>query len=89
MALPKLNTAPNYEMVIPSSGKKVRFRPFLVKEQKAMMIAAESNDNKVMFRSILDVLLACIEDKVYRNQLTSFDVEYMFLQMRSKSDNGS
>ena len=85
MALPKLNTAPNYEMVIPSSGKKVRFRPFLVKEQKAMMIAAESNDNKVMFRSILDVLLACIEDKVYKNQLTSFDVEYMFLQMRSKS----
>ena len=85
MALPKLNTAPNYAMVIPSSGKKVRFRPFLVKEQKAMMIAAESNDNKVMFRSILDVLLACIEDKVYKNQLTSFDVEYMFLQMRSKS----
>ena len=85
MALPKLNTAPNYEMVIPSSGKKVRFRPFLVKEQKAMMIAAESNDNKVMFRSILDVLLQCIDDKVYRNQLTSFDVEYMFLQMRSKS----
>lgn len=85
MALPKLNTAPNYEMVIPSTGKTVRYRPFLVKEQKAMMIAAESNDNKVMFRSILDVLLQCIDDKVYRNQLTSFDVEYMFLQMRSKS----
>ena len=85
MALPKLKNAPIYEMVTPSSGKKVRFRPFLVKEQKAMMIAAESNDNKVMFRSILDVLLACIEDKVYKNQLTSFDVEYMFLQMRSKS----
>jgi len=85
MALPKLNNAPNYEMVIPSSGKTVRFRPFLVKEQKALMIAAETNEPKVMFRSVLDILLQCIEDKVYENQLTSFDVEYMFLQMRAKS----
>lgn len=85
MALPKLNNAPSYEMVIPSSGKTVRFRPFLVKEQKALMIAAETNEPRVMFRSVLDLLLGCIDDKVYHSQLTSFDVEYMFLQIRSKS----
>ena len=65
MALPKLNNAPNYEMVIPSTGKKVQFRPFLVKEQKALMIAAETNEPKLMFRSVLDVLIGCIEEKVY------------------------
>jgi len=85
MALPKLNNAPSYEMTIPSSGKKVRYRPFLVKEQKSLMLAAESNDNKVMFRSVLDILTECIEDKIYESQLASFDVEYMFLQLRAKS----
>ena len=85
MALPKLNNGPQYEMAIPSSGKSVRYRPFLVKEQKALMLASESSDNKVMFRSVLDVLEQCVEDKIYQNQLTSFDVEYMFLQMRAKS----
>lgn len=85
MALPKLNNAPSYEMTIPSSGKKVRYRPFLVKEQKSLMLAAESNDNKVMFRSVLDILIECIEEKIYESQLAAFDVEYMFLQLRSKS----
>src|SRR5210317_1958009 len=85
MALPKLNNAPSYEMIIPSSGKKVRYRPFLVKEQKSLMLAAESNDNKVMFRSVLDILIDCIDDKIYESQLAAFDVEYMFLQLRSKS----
>ena len=85
MALPKLNNAPSYEMIIPSSGKKVRYRPFLVKEQKSLMLAAESNDNKVMFRSVLDILVQCIDDKIYESQLAAFDVEYMFLQLRSKS----
>ena len=85
MALPKLNNGPQYEMAIPSSGKSVRYRPFLVREQKALMLASESSDNKVMFRSVLDILEQCVEDKIYQNQLTSFDVEYMFLQMRAKS----
>lgn len=85
MALPKLNNAPNYEMVIPSTKKTVRYRPFLVKEQKALMLASESNQPTVMFRSVLDLLISCIEDKVYEKQLTSFDVEYMFLQLRAKS----
>ena len=85
MALPKLNNSPSYEMIIPSSGKRVRYRPFLVKEQKSLMLAAESNDNKVMFRSVLDILKECIEDKIYERQLASFDVEYMFLQLRAKS----
>lgn len=85
MALPKLNNAPNYEMEVPSTGKKVRFRPFLVREQKALLIAAESKNQKTMFRSVLDVLLSCVEDDIRPESLTSFDVEYMFMQMRAKS----
>lgn len=85
MALPKLNNAPKYEMTIPSSGKSVRYRPFLVKEEKNLMIASESGDPKNVFRALIDTISACVEDNIPANKLTSFDVEYMFLQMRSKS----
>jgi len=85
MALPKLNNAPSYEMEIPSINKKVRYRPFLVKEQKSLMLASESNDQKVMLRAILDTFDNCVEGDYPKNKLTSFDVEYMFLQMRAKS----
>ena len=85
MALPKLNNAPKYELTIPSSGETVRYRPFLVKEEKNLMIAAESKDNKTIFRSLVDTIMTCIDDKVDDKKLTSFDIEYMFLQLRSKS----
>jgi len=85
MALPKINAHPKYEMVIPSSKEKVRFRPFLVKEEKVLMIAMESNDTNQMLHSIVDTLDACIEDGVKKNKLTTFDVEYMFTKLRAKS----
>ena len=85
MALPKLNNAPKYEMTIPSLGKSVRYRPFLVKEEKNLMIASESGDPKNVFRALIDTISSCVEDNIQANKLTSFDVEYMFLQMRSKS----
>jgi len=85
MALPKLNNAPKYEMTIPSLGKSVRYRPFLVKEEKNLMIASESGDPKNVFRALVDTINACVEDNIPSSKLTSFDVEYMFLQMRSKS----
>lgn len=85
MALPKLNNAPKYEMVIPSTGKNVRYRPFLVKEEKNLMIAAESGDQKLVFKALVDTIANCLEDEVNTNKLTTFDIEYMFLQLRSKS----
>ena len=85
MALPKLNNAPRYEMAIPSTGKKVRYRPFLVKEEKNLMMDSESGDSKSVFITLADTITACVEDKVSPRDLTSFDIEYMFLQMRAKS----
>tara|TARA_B100000214_G_C23876464_1_gene585175 strand:+ start:32 stop:742 length:711 start_codon:yes stop_codon:yes gene_type:complete len=85
MALPKLNSSPKYQMTIPSSNARVNFRPFLMKEEKTLMIAMESQDPKTIMNSLLDTINACVVDKVNENKLTSFDVEYMFLQIRSKS----
>lgn len=86
MALPKLNNAPKYELTIPSSGKRVRYRPFLVKEEKNLMMAAESGEEKSVFLTLADTISACVEgDSVSSRDLTSFDIEYMFLQMRAKS----
>tara|TARA_Y100000389_G_C17468846_1_gene528328 strand:+ start:4843 stop:5559 length:717 start_codon:yes stop_codon:yes gene_type:complete len=85
MALPKLNSAPKYELTIPSTGAPVRYRPFLVKEEKNLMIASESGDPKNVFKALIDTIGACIDGEFNTRKLTSFDVEYMFLQMRSKS----
>ena len=85
MALPKLNDTPKYSMTIPSTGQEVRFRPFLVKEEKVMLIALESEDQKQQLNSIVDTLKACIEDEVNFNTLTTFDVELMFNKLRAKS----
>lgn len=85
MALPKINETPGYEMVIPSTGKKVKYRPFLVKEQKVLMIALESQDRKQILGAMLNTLIGCISDKIDINSLATFDVDYMFTQIRSKS----
>ena len=60
MALPILNDKPKYEMTIPSTGQTVRFRPYLVKEEKVLMLAMESEDSTQMFSSIIDTIKACI-----------------------------
>lgn len=85
MALPKLNNFPKYEIVIPSTQQKVRFRPYLVKEEKVLMMAMESQDQRQILSAVVDTIEACIEDPIKRKQLTTFDVEYLFTQIRSKS----
>lgn len=85
MALPKINGTPKYDMTIPSTKETVRFRPFLVKEEKVLMMAMESNDNNQMLYSIVDTLDACVENGVNKQKLTTFDVEYMFTKLRAKS----
>ena len=86
MALPVLNN-PNYEMELPSTGEKIEYRPFLVKEQKILMMAMESEDVSAQSRAVVDIIKNCtfgaINDKV--ETLPTFDIEYMFLRIRSKS----
>ena len=85
MALPQLkNDVPKYEMTVPSTGQKVKYRPFLVKEQKVLLVAFESQDNRQILNSMLDCLSSCVPD-VKLTDLATFDVDYMFTQVRSKS----
>ena len=85
MALPKLNEVPKYELNIPSTNQKVRFRPFLMKEEKILLMAMESQNQTDIFNTIIDTLSACIEDDIDINKFGTFDVEYCFLKIRSKS----
>jgi len=85
MALPILNDKPKYDMVIPSTNAAVRFRPYLVREEKILMLALESKDAKHMFKAIHDTLRACVYGDIDFNSLTVFDVEYMFITIRGKS----
>ena len=85
MPLPKIAT-PSYELVVPSTKKKIKYRPFLVKEEKVLIIAMESQDNKQIANAIKDVLSACILTRgVKINDLSTFDIEYLFLNIRGKS----
>ena len=85
MALPKLNDAPKYEIVVPSTGQKVRYRPYLVKEEKILMLAMESQDQRSALGAIVDTIGSCVQDELNTSSLTTFDVEYLFTQIRSKS----
>ena len=85
MALPKLNENVKYEVIVPSTQQAVKFRPFLVKEQKVLLMALESQDQKIILNSIVDTIDACVIDPLKTSTLTTFDVEYMFTQIRSKS----
>jgi rubrerythrin len=84
MALPMMS-APTYTMTIPSSGAKVKYRPFLVKEEKALLIAQQSEDSLTMVETLKDVIKNCVQDKLDVNKLATFDLEYMFIQIRGKS----
>ncbi len=83
--IPKLNDKPQYEMTIPSLNQTVRFRPYLVKEEKILMMAFESNDKVASLRAVTDTINACIDDEFKSNELKLFDIEYMFTKIRSKS----
>jgi len=85
MPLPKIST-PTYELVIPSSKKKIKYRPFLVKEEKILILAMESQDNAQVANAIKDVLSACILTRgVKIEKFATFDIEYLFLNIRGKS----
>jgi hypothetical protein len=85
MALPRLNDNPQYELIIPSSGKSVNYRPFLVKEQRNLLIAYESQDRKQILNAMLNTIESCVSEELNLKKLTTFDVDYMFTQIRSKS----
>ena len=85
MPLPKIAT-PTYQLELPSSGKTVTYRPFLVKEEKVLVIALESEDNKQITNAIKAVLKSCVQTKGIKvEQLPTFDIEYLFLNIRGKS----
>ena len=85
MPLPKIVT-PSYELELPSSGKTIKYRPFLVKEEKVLVLAMESEDTKQITNAIKAVLKSCVQTKGIKvEQLPTFDIEYLFLNIRGKS----
>ena len=85
MPLPKIAT-PTYELELPSTGKTIKFRPFLVKEEKLLVLALESDDSKEITNAIKAVLKDCIQTRgVKIDSLPTFDIEYLFLNIRGKS----
>lgn len=85
MALPKLNESPQYEMIVPSTGKKVKFRPYLVREEKILLMASESGDINQIMNAVINTVTACIDEDIQKDSLTTFDLEYLFIKIRSKS----
>jgi hypothetical protein len=84
MSLPKIN-APLYELTIPSSGKKIKYRPFVVKEEKLLLLALESENQDEITNAIIQIINNCVQTKINIDELSTFDVEYLFLNIRSKS----
>ena len=79
MPLPKV-VAPTFEVTLLSTGKPVKYRPFLVKEEKALLIALESGNQKDIISTVKEVLKACVLSRVKIETLPSFDLEYLFLK---------
>jgi len=85
MPLPKINT-PTYDLTLPSTGKKIKYRPFLVREEKILIMALETEDMSQITNAVIEVLDECILTKgVSVTKLATFDIEYLFLNVRSKS----
>ena len=84
MALPKLGY-PTYELELPSTGKTVKYRPFLVKEEKVLLLALESKDEKQVISAVKDLIKNCVISRIKVDQLPSFDLEYLFLKIRAAS----
>ena len=84
MALPKIKVM-HHTLTLPSTGKEVRFRPFLVKEEKILMMAMQSGESKDMISSLKDIINNCMEEDIKVNELAMFDFEYVFLQLRARS----
>jgi len=84
MPLPEIVT-PTYELVVPSTKKKIKYRPFLVKEQKVLIVAMESQDDVQIIEAIRTILKSCINSRIKIDDLALFDIEYLFLQIRARS----
>lgn len=78
-------STPRYKLTIPSMKKEVTYRPFLVKEEKALMIAQQSEDQETMVTTLKSVIQSCIQDKINVDDLAVFDIEYIFTQLRARS----
>jgi len=84
MALPRIDV-PTYELVIPSTDEKIKFRPFLVKEEKILLIAMESGEPDEMIQAVKNIVDECTYNKLKLGEMPMFDVEYLFLNIRAKS----
>jgi|TARA_Y100000033_G_C2717871_1_gene96729 hypothetical protein len=84
MALPQV-VLPTYELEIPSNGKKIKYRPFVVKEEKLLLLALESEDEKEIEKAVKQLLKGCIQSRIKIEELPIFDLEYIFLQIRAVS----
>ena len=84
MSLPKLNS-PVYEAILPSTEKVIKFRPFLVKEEKVLLTAMEDGSQTALMNAIKTILKNCVQGKINVDRLPLFDIEYLFLKLRSKS----
>ena len=84
MSLPKIN-APEYRLNIPSTDEEITYRPFLVKEEKLLLIAHETGDEKATFSAIKDLIKSCVTQELAVDTLPMFDIEYIFLNIRAKS----
>ena len=84
MALPKIDV-PIYELTVPSTDEKIKYRPFLVKEEKLLLIAMESGENSDILRAVKDIVDSCTFNKMKIGNMPMFDVEYIFLQIRAKA----
>lgn len=84
MALPILNV-PKYELTVPSTGNKIQYRPFLVKEEKILLMAAEGEDKKSIVTAIVQIITNCVIGTVDIEKLTTYDLEYIFLKLRARS----
>ena len=84
MPLPKIST-PLYELQLPSNGKKIKYRPFLVREEKVLILALEGGDSKSITNAVKKILKDCISTRIKIDTLPTFDIEYLFLNIRAKS----
>ncbi len=84
MALPKLDV-PIYEMTVPSTDEKIKYRPFLIKEEKILLIAMESGESEHIIQAVKQIVAECTFNKIKLGDAPMFDVEYMFLNIRAKS----
>ena len=84
MSLPQINT-PEYRLTVPSTDEEIRYRPFLVREEKLLLIASETGDDDATYKAIRNIIQSCVLDEIDLDKMPLFDMEYIFLNIRAKS----